>query len=267
MLDHADILACARRLDEAERTRSQIRLLTHDFPHLEIADSYAIQNSWMEMKLARGQRLIGHKIGLTSKAMQDAVGINEPDYGFLTDDMQFDDGGTIPTDRFIATRVEAELAFILKHPLEGANCTLFDVLNATDFVTPALEILDTRIFRVDPETKATRTVRDTIADNAANAGIVLGGRPFRPTEADMRWIGAICSKNGKVEETGLAAGVLNNPANGIAWLVRRLAPHGIGLKAGEIVLSGSFIRPVETRKGDTISADYGAYGTVSCCFG
>ena len=213
-----------------------------------------------------GRTIVGHKIGLTSKAMQAAVGIGEPDSGYLLDDMVFADGGIVPKDRFIGTRVEAELAFVLNRDLAGRTCTIFDVLNATDYVTPALEILDTRIFRVDPETSAGRKAVDTIGDNAANAGIVIGGRPFRPADHDMRWIGAICSKNGAVEETGLAAGVLNNPANGIAWLVRRFAAQGRGLKAGEIVLAGSFIRPIETGPGDTIVADYGPFGTVSCYF-
>jgi 2-oxo-hept-3-ene-1,7-dioate hydratase len=143
---------------------------------------------------------------------------------------------------------------------------MFDVLNATDFVVPALEILDTRIERVDPVTKATRKIHDTIADNAANAGIVLGGRPIRPLDADLRWIGALCFRNGQLEETGLAAGVLNHPATAVAWLANKIAPHGLALEPGQVVLAGSFIRPIETRKGDTIQADYGAYGSVSCYF-
>jgi len=140
------------------------------------------------------------------------------------------------------------------------------VLNATDFVVPALEILDTRIERVDPVTKSTRKIFDTIADNAANAGIVLGGRPLRPHDADMRWIGAIVSRNGVVEETGLGAGVLNHPATGVAWLANRLAQYGASIAPGEVVLSGSFIRPVEARHGDTILADFGPFGTVSVYF-
>jgi 2-oxo-hept-3-ene-1,7-dioate hydratase len=180
--------------------------------------------------------------------------------------MFFADGGLVPTERFIGTRVEAELAFIMKARLAGPGCTLFDVLNATDFVVPALEILDTRIERVDPVTKSTRKIFDTIADNAANAGIVLGGRPIRPLDADLRWIGALCYRNGQLEETGLAAGVLNHPATSMAWLVNKIAPLGLALEPGQVVLSGSFIRPIETRKGDTIQADYGPYGTVSCYF-
>lgn len=260
------IVCAAKALDEAERTRQQIRMLTLQNPGMDMADAYAIQNAWLELKLARGRRIVGHKIGFTSKAMQLSVGITEPDSGFLLDDMVFRDGSEIVADRFIGARVEAELAFILAHPLKGPNCTIYDVLNATDFVTPALEILDTRVFRVDPETKKTRTVLDTISDNAADAGIVLGGRPFRPLDSDMRWIGAICSKNGQIEETGLAAGVLNHPATGVAWLANRMAANGAALQAGQIVLAGSFIRPIEVGKGDTISADYGPFGSVSFHF-
>jgi 2-oxo-hept-3-ene-1,7-dioate hydratase len=129
--------------------------------------------------------------------------------------------------------------------------------------TTEIRILGTRIERVDPVTKSTQKIFDTIADNA---GIVLGGRPLRPQEADLRWIGALCSRNGQLEETGLAAGVLNHPANGVAWLANKIAPHGLALEPGQVVLAGSFIRPIETRKGDTIVADYGPYGTVSCYF-
>ena len=265
-MEREDRIAAAQRLDAAERERKQIRMLTLDHPAMTMADSYAIQKAWLDIKLKRGGRVVGHKIGLTSKAMQAAVGVKEPDSGFLLDDMVFADGGEIPSHRFIGLRVEAELAFVLGKPLAGPNCTHFDAIEATDFVSPALELLDTRIFRVDPETGKTRTVRDTIADNAANAGIILGGRRFRPLDHDLRWIGAICAKNGEVEETGLAAGVLDNPAIGVAWLANRMAENGERLRAGEIVLAGSFIRPIEVGRGDAIHADFGAFGSVSCHF-
>jgi 2-oxo-hept-3-ene-1,7-dioate hydratase len=261
-----EINRAAQRLHQAERSRSQIRQLSQQHPAISLADAYAIQKSWIDIKVAEGRVIKGHKIGLTSRAMQSALGIDEPDSGVLLDDMFFADGGLVPSERFIATRVEAELAFIMKTRLSGPGCTLFDVLNATDFVVPALEILDTRIERVDRDTKATRKIFDTVADNAANAGIVLGGRPLRPLETDLRWIGALCFKNGQLEETGLAAGVLNHPATAVAWLANKIAPHGLALEPGQVVLAGSFIRPIETRKGDTIQADYGPYGSVSCYF-
>jgi len=265
-LSQDQIRAAAERLDRAEKTRTQIRQLSQEFPAITLDDAYAIQKAWIEIKVSAGRIVKGHKIGLTSKAMQSALNIDEPDSGVLLDDMFFADGGIVPTDRFIATRVEAELAFVMAKRLSGPDCTMFDVLNATDFVVPALEILDTRIERVDPATKATRKIFDTIADNAANAGIVLGGRPIRPLEVDLRWVGALCFKNGQLEETGLAAGVLNHPATAVAWLANKIATHGLALEPGQIVLAGSFIRPIETRKGDTIQADYGAYGSVSCYF-
>jgi 2-oxo-hept-3-ene-1,7-dioate hydratase len=261
-----DIRLAAERLHQAEQTRKQIRQLSLDYPGMTLEDAYAIQKAWVAIKLAEDRVVRGHKIGLTSKAMQSALNIDEPDSGVLFDDMFFADGGLVPSDRFIGTRVEAELAFIMKQRLSGPDCTIFDVLNATDFVVPALEILDTRIERVDPATKSTRKVFDTIADNAANAGIVLGGRPLRPGDADLRWIGALCYRNGQLEETGLAAGVLNHPATSVAWLANKIAANGLALEAGQVVLAGSFIRPIETRKGDTIQADYGPYGTVSCYF-
>jgi 2-oxo-hept-3-ene-1,7-dioate hydratase len=266
VLTDEQIASTAARLDEAERMRKPIRMLSAEFPGMTIADAYAVQRAWIARKLDSGRVIKGHKIGLTSKAMQNAVNIREPDYGALLDDMFFDDGAEIPTDRFITTRVEAELAFVLRQPLAGPDCTLFDVLDATAYVVPALEILDTRVQRVDPEGKATRKVVDTIADNAANAALVIGGRPFRPFDTDLRWVAALVYRNGQLEETGVAAGVLNHPAAGVAWLANKLHAHGVRLEPGQVVLSGSFIRPIEARKGDTFHADYGPFGSVSCFF-
>ncbi|MGF6174542.1 2-oxo-hept-4-ene-1,7-dioate hydratase [Ensifer sp. 4252] len=266
MLNTNEIADAAKALDDAEASRTQTGLFSLKHPDMTMDDAYAVQSAWVKQKIARGRRVIGWKIGLTSKAMQYALNIDIPDSGVLFDDMMFEDGAKIPKDRFIQPRVEAEIAFVMKAPLSGANVSVFDVLNATDYVTPALEILDTRILRVDPETKKARTIVDTIADNAANAGIVIGGRAMRPQDVDMRWMGAIVSRNAEVEETGLGAGVLNHPARGIAWLANRLASHGDRIDAGQIVLAGSFIRPVEARNGDTIVADFGPQGTVSCFF-
>ena len=266
MLSKEQIAQASQALENAELTKTPIRMLSLTYPGITIDEAYAIQRAWIALKLAKGRRIKGHKIGLTSKAMQNAVGINEPDFGALLDDMFYYDGQDIPTDRFIGTRVEAELAFVLKHRLTGPECTIFDVLNATDYVTPALEILDTRVQRLDPETKATRKVMDTIADNAANAALVVGGRPFKPDAIDLHWVPVLCFRNGQLEETGVAAGVLNHPANGVAWLANRLHAHGVALEPGQLILSGSFIRPIDARKGDTFHADYGALGTISCHF-
>ncbi len=266
MLNAQEIDAAASALDGAEESRKQIDLLSLKHPGMSMDDAYAVQAAWVKRKIAGGRKVIGWKIGLTSKAMQYALNIDIPDSGVLFDDMLFEDGAVIPADRFIQPRIEAEIAFVMKAPLKGPNVSIFDVLNATDYITPALEILDTRILRVDPETKKARSIVDTISDNAANAGIVIGGRQMRPDQVDMRWMGAIVSRNAEVEETGLGAGVLNHPARGIAWLANRLAQYGDGIEAGQIVLAGSFIRPVEARHGDTINADFGPYGTIACHF-
>jgi len=266
MLDRDKILELASRLEVAEKNRMQIRQFSLEHPGLTIDDAYEIQKEWIHMKCKSGREVKGHKIGLTSKAMQASSNISEPDYGALMDDMFFADGARVPMDRFIVPRVEVELAFILGRPLSGPGCTIFDVLNAVEYVTPAVEIIDARIHQTDPETKVTRKVTDTISDNAAGAGILLGGRPFKPQDADMRWISALLLRNGVIEESGVAAAVLNHPANGVVWLANKLAPHGVTLKAGEVILGGSFTRPVYGGAGDTFHVDYGKYGSIAWQF-
>ncbi|MBZ0218437.1 MAG: 2-oxo-hepta-3-ene-1,7-dioic acid hydratase [Fimbriimonadaceae bacterium] len=265
-LSPSDIASAADRLFEAEKTRTQIALLSIAHPGMTMDDAYAVQAALVKLKKAAGRKVIGWKIGLTSKAMQYALNIDIPDSGVLFDDMVFDDGGTVPADRFIQPRIEAEIAFVMKTGLAGPNVTIDDVLAATDYIMPSLEILDTRILRTDPVSGKPRTIVDTISDNAANAGIVTGGTPVRPDDVDMRWIGAIVTRNGEVEETGLGAGVLNHPARGIAWLANRLADYGEAIQEGQVVLSGSFIRPVEALHGADIVADFGPFGSVSCSF-
>lgn len=266
MLDEATTRLLAAELHEAERKRVQIRQFSKRIPEITIEDGYRIGRAWVEIKLAEGRTVRGHKIGLTSRAMQQAVQITEPDYGTLLDDMFFAEGGDIPFDRFITPMVEVELAFVLGRPLKGPGVTITDVLAATDYVVPALELIDSRMERVDPATKATRRATDTISDNAANAGIVVGARPVRPDAVDLRWVGAMLYRNGVIEETGLAAGVLNHPANGVAWLANKLGAWGEGLESGEIVLGGSFTRPVSAAKGDVFHADYGPLGGIGFRF-
>lgn len=256
----------ARELHQAERNRQQIRQLSLRHPDITIDDAYAIQREWVAAKIAGGRTLKGHKIGLTSRAMQTSSQIDEPDYGALLDDMFFTDGSDIPIGRFIVPRLEVELAFVLAKPLRGPHCTLFDVCNATDYIIPALEIIDARCHGLDPDTQRPRKVFDTIADNAANAGVVMGGRPIRPDTLDLRWISALLYRNGVIEESGVAAAVLNHPANGVAWLANKLAPHDVQLEAGQVILSGSFTRPVAVRQGDTFHVDYGPMGAISCRF-
>ena len=266
MLDASVIQQCAARLDSAERSRQQIRQFSLDYPEITIEDAYAIQRAWVEMKIKDGRKLVGHKIGLTSRAMQVSSNITEPDYGALLDDMLFDEGTDIPFERFIVPRVEVELAFILGKPLKGPNCTIFDVLDATEYVIPALEIIDARIHQVDPDTKVTRKVFDTISDNAANGGVVMGGRPIRPHDMDLRRVPAILYRNGVIEESGVSAAVLNHPAKGVAWLANKLAPYDVTLQPGQIILGGSFTRPVAANPGDSFHVDYDQLGSIACRF-
>lgn len=266
MLDADTTRSLAAQLRAARATRTPLRQFSSAYPGMTLEDGYAIQREWVGLELAAGRTIRGRKIGLTSRAMQQASQITEPDYAPLMDDMFFEAGGDIPFERFIAPRVEVELAFVLGTGLAGPGVTLFDVLRATEFVTPAIEIIDARIEQFDRDTRAPRKVFDTIADFAANAGVVLGGRPVRPLELDLRWVGALLHRNGVIEETGLAAGVLNHPAKGVAWLANRIAPYGERLEAGDIVLAGSFTRPVTAQRGDSFHADYGKLGSVALHF-
>lgn len=265
-MDEATRRSLARALFDAKRSRRQLEQFSRLHPQMTVDDSYAIQRDWMTLEREAGRRVIGHKIGLTSRAMQQASQIDEPDYGTLLDDMLRHDGAVIEAADFIVPRLEVEFAFILARPLRGPDVALHDVMAATDWVTPALELIDARIEPVDRTTKATRKVLDTIADNAANGAIVLGGRPCRPDAVDWRWAGALLYRNGVIEESGLGAAVLNHPGNGIAWLANKLAPHGEHLAAGEIVLGGSFTRPVACAAGDVFHADYGPLGTITVRF-
>jgi 2-oxo-hept-3-ene-1,7-dioate hydratase len=266
MLPTDTIRSLARRLYDARKNRTQLRHFSLQHRDMTIEDGYAIQSEWVRLETADGRSIKGRKIGLTSRAMQQASQITEPDYAPLMDDMFFATGSDIPFDRFIAPRVEVELAFVLRSPLKGPGATIFDVLRATDYVTPALEIIDARIEQFDRETRAPRKVFDTIADFAANAGVVMGGRPVKADAVDLRWVGALLYKNAVIEETGLAAGVLNHPAAGVAWLADKIAPYGEGLNSGDIILGGSFTRPTAVARGDVLHADYGPLGGISMRF-
>jgi 2-oxo-hept-3-ene-1,7-dioate hydratase len=249
----------ARALHQADRDRRAIPQPSRTWPGMELADAYAVQALWAGMRVAEGARIIGHKIGLTSRAMQKASQMTEPDYGVMLDDAWFRDGATLEAGRFIRPRLEVELAFVMGRPLSGTTCEVHDVLAATEVVMPALEIIDYR-------TEVPRAIVDTIADNAAFGAIVTGGRPVRPFDVDLRRVGATLSQNGVIEETGLSAAVMGHPAAGIAWLVRKLAAVGDGLAAGEVVLAGSFTRPVDISPGDVIHADYGPLGGIGVRF-
>jgi 2-oxo-hept-3-ene-1,7-dioate hydratase len=237
---------------------------------MSIEDGYRVSRAWVALQLAEGHKVIGHKIGLTSRAMQQASQIDEPDYGTLLDSMLFTCTPghvlNIAHTDFVVPRVEVELAFVLKKDLQGPDVTVDQVLAATDYVTPAIEIIDSRIEQFDRHTKVMRKVFDTISDNAANAGIVVGAEKVNPLTTNLPWCGAILKLNGVVEETGLAAGVQGHPAVGIAWLANKLAPWGEHLKAGQIVLAGSFTKPVPAKVGDVFDADYGPLGRLQFQF-
>lgn len=260
MLPHEIITAIADELAAAEEARQTIPLLTARHPEMTVEDSYAVQNEWRRRGQAAGRRLVGRKIGLTSKVMQAATGISEPDYGAIFEDMVYENGSVIDFDRFSNVRIEVELAFVLGTDLRGPGTSVFDVMRATEYVIPALEILSSRI-----ELQG-RTIVDTISDNAAMGAMVYGGNPTRPHDVDLRWVSALLYRNEVIEESGVAAAVLNHPATGVAWLANKLASHDDALSAGDIILAGSFTRPMWVERGDTVLCDYGPMGTISCSF-
>jgi 2-oxo-hept-3-ene-1,7-dioate hydratase len=259
MITEKERQEAADALLRAEVERKPVIQPSRTYPNLELEDAYKIQALWAQARIAKGARIVGHKIGLTSRAMQMASKMTEPDYGVILDDALFNDGAQIKADLFIKPRLEVELAFVMGEDLEGSSTRIYDVMRATEFVVPALEIIDYR-------TEVPRAITDTIADNAAFGAIVVGGRIVRPMDVDIRWVGATLSKNGIIEESGVSAAIMGHPAAGIAWLVNKLHAVGGGLKKGQIVLAGSFTRPVDIAKGDVIQADYGPVGSIGVSF-
>jgi len=259
VLSDADRKKAVEILLNAEKEKKPALQLSKTFPTIEIEDSYAIQKLVNDAKVKAGSREIGNKIGLTSKAMQQSSQIDEPDYGVLHDYMVIEDGAKIPFERFIVPRVEIELVFVLGKPLKGPGVGLLDVLRATEYVVPAIEIIDARV-------QNPRKITDTVADNGAAAGLVIGGRAVGPMDIDLRWVSGLLYRNADIEETGVAAGVLGHPALGIAWLANKVGRFGTVLEPGRVMLSGSFIRPVWAQKGDTLRADFGTLGSLGVQF-
>jgi len=259
MMSDADRKKAAEILLQAERDRKPAVQLSKTFPEITIEDAYAIQQIVIDTKVAAGARVRGHKVGLTSKAMQQSSQINEPDYGHLLDNMFYEDGVKLAHDRFCVPRVEMELAFVLGKALKGPGIGLLDVLRATEYVVPAIEIIDARV-------QNPRKIFDTVADNAAAAAVVLGGRPVRPMDVDLRWVPGLMYRNSEIEESGVSAAVLGHPAMGIAWLANKVGKFGTSLEPGHFTLAGSFIRPVWANKGDTLRADFGPLGSVAVQF-
>ena len=259
MLSEADRRKAADILMAAQKDRKQATQLHVTFPDITIEDSYAISTEVSNRKIKAGARLIGHKVGLTSKAMQRSSMIDEPDYGYILDDQLIADGAKVKHADYCKPRVEVELAFVMGRKLQGPGVGLTDVLRATEYVIPAIEIVDARI-------QDQRKIVDTVADNGAAAGIAMGGRPVGPMDVDLRWVGGIMMRNSEIEETGVAAGVLGHPAMGVAWLANKLGTLGTPLEPGHVVLAGSFTRVVFAKKGDTLHGDFGALGGISVQF-
>jgi 2-keto-4-pentenoate hydratase len=250
----------AAQLIEAEQTRVGMDPLTTVDPEISIDEAYYIQLQNIKKKLVEGQKIVGKKIGLTSVAVQKMLGVDEPDYGHLLDSMVVENGGTIDIKTMLQPKIEGEIAFILKKDLKGPNVTVLDVLQATDYVVPALEIVDSRV--QDWKIK----LQDTVADNASSGLVVLGGKPTKIEDIDLELIGMVLMQNGEVANTGVGAAALGNPASCVAWLANRLADYDITLKAGEVILSGALSSMVVAKPGDNFTARFAHLGQVSVNF-
>lgn len=250
----------ARQLQEAEETLVGIDPLTSSLPKLTVDEAYYIQLENINQKVIQGEKIVGKKIGLTSLAMQQLLGVDEPDYGHLLSNMVIENGDAVPKEGILQPKVEAEIAFVLKEDLKGPNVTTLDVIQATDYILPAIEIVDSRV------TNWNIKLPDTIADNASSAYYVLGGKPHKIEDVDLELIGMVLSKNGEVVNTGVGAAALGNPLQCVAWLANRLADFDIPLRAGEVILSGALSAAVNAEEGDSFIARFAHLGDVSVRF-
>lgn len=250
----------AADLAQAERSRVPISALTDANPDIDVVDAYEIQLINIRQKVAEGARIVGHKVGLSSEAMQKMMNVDEPDYGHLLNDMQVYEDVPVRSDRFLYPRVEVEVGFILSDDLPGAGCTEDDVLAATAAFAPAIELIDTRI------TNWQIKLCDTIADNASSAGWVLGEARVSPKDVDIKAIEATFTNNGEVVAQGRSDAVLGNPVTAVAWLARKVESFGVRLKAGDIVLPGSCTRAIDAPPGSHFVADFSGLGSVRLDF-
>ena len=259
-MEEAERLAIAGSLAEAEESGKAIAPITSTFADLTPADAYEIQLINIRHRLEQGARIVGHKVGLTSWAMQRLMGVTEPDYGHLLDDMMRASGDTIRTADLCQPRVEVEIAFVLRQPLRGPNCTEDDVIRATDHVVGAIEVIDSRIadWKIG--------LPDTIADNASSALVVLGDHPLALGDIDIRLTGVLLRKNGQIVETGAAGAVLGNPVTAVAWCANTLHRFGTILEPGHVVMPGSCTAAVAVAPGDFIEAEFDRLGIVSTTF-
>jgi 2-keto-4-pentenoate hydratase len=253
-------LEAAETLRIAEETQTAVPPLVQTFPGIDVVDSYEIQLLNIRRRLAAGATIHGHKVGLSSKAMQDMMGVDEPDYGHLLSDMVYSEQTPIPTGQFLIPRVEVEVGFILGDDLPGEGCTVEDVLRCTDFVAPAIELIDSRIadWKIG--------LFDTIADNASSCGVILGQERVKPDELDLRAIDATLDINGSRVAEGRSDAVLGDPTIAVAWLANKVASFGVRLQAGHVVLPGSCTRAYDVRPGDDVVATFSGLGSVSVSF-
>lgn len=259
-MDQRTRLEAARSLSEAYRTREPVAPLVETYPDLTVDDAYAIQHLQLDERLADGARVVGYKVGLTSVAMQRMLGVDEPDYGYVLDDMVHLENAPVPTDAFLQPRIEPEIAFVLGEDVSGPGLTVAELLRAVDYVIPALEIIDSRVrdWRI--------TLADTVADNASCGAVVLGSRPARPTDVDLRLAGCNLYRNGRVVGTGAGGAVLGSPLTSAVWLVNTLGARGTSLSAGHMILSGSVTAAVPVAAGDTVATQIAGLGTVTTRF-
>jgi 2-keto-4-pentenoate hydratase len=260
-MDRSTREVLAKSLENAERERAPIAPLTQSFPEMSAADAYEVQLLNIRRRVAEGATVAGHKVGLSSRAMQRMMGVNEPDYGHLLTDMFVASGSVVPADRYCCPRVEIEVGFQLGAALSGPDCTAEDVVAATDNVMPAIELIDSRI----ADWKI--TIADTIADNASSAGVVLGPSRVQLDEiTELPLLGAALWKNGEMIESGVAGAVLGNPITAVAWLANKLHGFGVSLEPGHVVLPGSCTRAVDVHAGDVVRAEFAQLGAVEVTF-
>lgn len=252
--------ALAADLAQAERSREPIAPLTAGYPDIDVVDAYEIQLINIRQRVAEGARVVGHKVGLSSLAMQQMMGVDEPDYGHLLDEMEVFEDTPVKASRYLYPRVEVEVGFILAEDLPGAGCTEDDVLAATEALVPSIELIDTRI------TDWKIALCDTIADNASSAGFVLGPARVSPREVDVKTIDAVLTRNGEVVAEGRSDAVLGNPVTAVAWLARKVESFGVRLRKGDVVLPGSCTRAIDARAGDEFVADFAGLGSVRLSF-
>jgi 2-keto-4-pentenoate hydratase len=250
----------AQELYRAEREKTVLRPLTEKYPKIDTDEAYQIQLAMIEMKKADGAKVVGKKIGLTSKAMQKMLNVDQPDYGHIFDTMVLQDGAIFRIGELIQPKIEPEIAFILDREIKGPGVTPMQVMAATRFVVPALEIIDSRIAGWKIK------LCDTIADNASSARVVLGSSPKRVDERDLKLVGMILEKNGDIVQTGAGGAVLGHPAAAVAWLANAVGQFGVSLNAGDIIMPGALCGAVDVGQGDLLQASFDGLGTVSVRF-